>query len=200
MNSSRFVTFGALNRLSKVTPDILSLWARVIAAVPASRLMILSPAMEEPEADQEISRLFARHGMPPERLDIAHRAPRKKYLELFNHIDLHLDTFPYHGCTTTCDALWMGVPTVTLAGRAYASRMGVSLLTAAGLPDFIAASPQQYTDITIRAATDPSRLTDLRRTMRERMQASPLMDYKRLAREIEKAFRYAWRQWCEGGT
>jgi predicted O-linked N-acetylglucosamine transferase (SPINDLY family) len=195
-NRNGFVMFGALNRLSKVTPTIIGLWAQVLAAVPRARLMILSPSAVEPATNAEICQLLARHGISSDRLDIAHRAPREKYLELFNHIDVHLDTFPYNGCTTTCDALWMGVPTVTLAGRAYASRMGLSLLTHAGLADLVATSPAEYVNIAAGLATNQPRRTELRESMRHRLLKSPLMDYHGLAREMESAFRFAWRQWC----
>jgi protein O-GlcNAc transferase len=117
-----FITFGALNRLSKVTPAMIAVWGRVLASVAHSRLLLLSPSINEREAEIEVRKLFARHGVPPERLELAPRSSRPSYLKLFNHIDIHLDPFPYNGCTTTCDGLWMGVPTVTLAGKAYASR------------------------------------------------------------------------------
>jgi predicted O-linked N-acetylglucosamine transferase (SPINDLY family) len=195
-----YISFGALNRLSKATPFIVGLWARILASVPRSRLMILAPVIDEPEADEEIRRYFSRHGVPPDRLDIVPRRPREVYLDLFSRIDVHLDSFPYHGCTTTCDGLWMGVPTVTLAGNAYGSRMGVSLLTQVNLNDFIADSPQQYIDMAACAATEPSRLGHLRDTLRQRMRSSPLMDYRQVARGIERVFRTAWADWCKTRT
>jgi predicted O-linked N-acetylglucosamine transferase (SPINDLY family) len=195
-----YITFGAVNRLSKATPFIVGLWARILATVPRSRLMILAPLISEPEADEEIRRYFSRHGVPPDRLVIVPRCPREVYLDLFNQIDVHLDSFPYHGCTTTCDALWMGVPTITLAGQAYASRMGVSLLTQVDLRDFIAQLPQDYVEIAARVVADLSRLRELRSSLRMRMRTSPLMDYSRLAHNIEGAFRIAWARWCDAQT
>jgi predicted O-linked N-acetylglucosamine transferase (SPINDLY family) len=192
-----FITFGALNRLSKVTPAVIALWGRILSAVPRSRLLLLSPTMHEQEANDEIRRLFARHGVPPDRLELAPRSPRSSYLKLFHLIDIHLDPFPYNGCTTTCDGMWMGVPTVTLAGRAYASRMGVSLLTQVGLQELVATTPEHYVQVATRLAGDVLRLNQLRCSMRDRMVRSPLMDYKGLARNIEAAFRQMWKAWCE---
>ena len=195
--STGFITFGALNRLSKVTPAMIRIWGRVLAGVPNSRLLLLSPSIHEPEANEEIRHWFARHGVPTERLELAPRSPRESYLKLFHHIDIHLDTFPYNGCTTTCDALWMGVPTVTLAGKAYAARMGVSLLTQVGLTDLITETPEQYVNVAASLASDVLRLNQLRCALRERMIHSPLMDYQGLARNIEAAFRQMWKQWWE---
>ena len=192
-----FITFGALNRLSKVTPGVIALWGRILAAVPRSRLLLLSPTAHEQEANDEIRHLFARYGVPPERLELAPRSPRQSYLKLFHLIDIHLDPFPYNGCTTTCDGMWMGVPTVTLAGRAYASRMGVSLLTQVGLTDLVAETPEQYIQAAASLAGDVLRLNQLRYSLRDRMLKSPLMDYKGLAHNIEAAFRTMWKVWCE---
>ncbi|MGD0465031.1 MAG: hypothetical protein ABSB74_21315, partial [Tepidisphaeraceae bacterium] len=118
------------------------------------------------------------------------------HLELYHRVDLALDTYPYHGTTTTCEALWMGVPVVSLAGRTHASRVGVSLLSNVGLPEFIARTPQQYVQIATGLAGDLPRLAELRRTLRPRMQASPLMDAPRFARNVEAAYRRMWENWC----
>jgi protein O-GlcNAc transferase len=194
--SNGFVTFGALNRLSKVTPAMIALWGKILAAVPNSRLLILSPSIHEKEAEDEVRQLFAKHGVPPERLELAPRSSRESYLKLFNHIDVHLDTFPYNGCTTTCDGLWMGVPTVTLAGRAYASRMGLSLLTQVGLKDLVAETPEQYVRAAAQLASDRLRINAVRASLRAHMICSPLMEYTGAARNIEETFRAAWRIWC----
>jgi protein O-GlcNAc transferase len=186
-----FITFGALNRLSKVTPAMIAVWGRLLAAVPHSRLLLLSPSINEREAEIEVRKLFARHGVPPERLELAPRSSRPSYLKLFNHIDIHLDPFPYNGCTTTCDGLWMGVPTVTLAGKAYASRMGASLMTQVGLTHLIASTPEQYVQTASHLASDVHHLNELRQTIRPRMIRSPLMNYAGAACNIEDAFRRA---------
>ena len=111
-----------------------------------------------------------------------------------------IPAFPYHGTTMTCEALWMGVPVVALAGKTHASRVGVSLLTNVGLPELIASSPEEYITIAARRAADTARLTELRATLREKMKASPLMDAPRFARNVEAAYREMWRAWCAKRT
>ena len=193
-----FISFGMLNRLSKLTPAMISVWGRVLAAVPRSRLLLISPSAFEPEVNNELRRQFARCGVPPERLELAPRSQRISYLKLFNEIDIQLDTFPYTGCTTTCDGLWMGVPTITLAGSTYVSRMGVSLLTQVGLTNLITATPADYIRTAAELADNVTGLNHLRQSLRDRMTKSPLMDYRSLARNIEAAFRMTWESWCAG--
>jgi len=127
-------------------------------------------------------------------------ADSREHLQLYGLVDVALDTYPYHGTTTTCEALWMGAPVVTLAGRTHASRVGASLLTSAGLPELIAQTPEQYVEIAAALIENPSRLAELRRTLRPRMRTSPLMDAPAFARNIEAAYRQMWRRWCEGRT
>ena len=115
---------------------------------------------------------------------------------MYDRVDIALDTFPYHGTTTTCEALWMGVPVLTLAGQRHASRVGVSLLTNAGLPELIADSPDQYIEIAAALASDLPRLRSLRATLRPRLQQSPLMDAPRFARNVESVYRQLWQKWC----
>jgi predicted O-linked N-acetylglucosamine transferase (SPINDLY family) len=112
-------------------------------------------------------------------------------------VDIALDTFPYHGTSTTCDALWMGVPVVTLAGQSHVSRVGLSLLSNIGLPELVATTVDEYVGVAVNLATDRDRLKRLRLTLRERMQNSPLMDSPTFARNLEAAYRQMWRKWCE---
>jgi predicted O-linked N-acetylglucosamine transferase (SPINDLY family) len=119
------------------------------------------------------------------------------HLAAYHQVDIALDPFPYNGTTTTCEALWMGVPVVTLRGDRHAGRVGASLLTQVGLPDLIAASVEEYVEIAAALAGDAARLSDVRRSLRQRMAASPLCDGRAFARKIESAFRSMWRKWCE---
>jgi predicted O-linked N-acetylglucosamine transferase (SPINDLY family) len=119
------------------------------------------------------------------------------YFKLYNRIDIALDTFPFNGGTTTCDSLWMGVPVVTLAGTNGVSRGGVSLLTHIGLPELIAESPERYVQIAKNLAHEKERLTEIRATLRQRMQSSALMDSKAFARNLESHFRTMWKAWCQ---
>jgi predicted O-linked N-acetylglucosamine transferase (SPINDLY family) len=116
---------------------------------------------------------------------------------MYNEMDIALDTFPYNGTTTTCDALWMGVPVIALAGQTHVSRVGVSLLSNIGLSETIAATTDEYISLAVALARDRDRLKTLRLGLRERMKTSPLMDADKFARDVEAAYRQMWRTWCE---
>jgi protein O-GlcNAc transferase len=121
----------------------------------------------------------------------------EKYFELYHQIDIALDTFPYGGGTTTCDALWMGAPVIALVGKTAVGRGGLSILSNIGLPELVARSEAEYARIAIDLAGDLPRLGNLRSTLRQRMEQSPLMDAPRFARNIEAAYRRMWRAWCD---
>jgi predicted O-linked N-acetylglucosamine transferase (SPINDLY family) len=184
------VTFGCLNRPMKLNVRVARLWAELVRAVPRSRLLVLN------EHGPAVGELFARAGMPPGRLLVARPRPTHDYLSLYHGIDVALDPFPYGGMTTTCDALCMGVPVVTLAGPAAPSRAGVSLLNGVGHPEWVATTPSDYVATAASLADDLPRLAHLRRTMRRWMAASALCDGVGLARRLESAYREMWRAWC----
>ena len=185
------ITFGCLNKPIKVSDDAVALWSRVLRVVPGSRLLLLSHA-DNPDMPAR----FAAHGIEYGRIAAATRRNASEYFELFHHIDIALDPFPYNGDTTTCDGLWMGVPLVTLAGDAFISRRGVSHLANVGLNELIAGSPDEYVRIASSLASDASKLADMRSTLRGRMQSSPLMNERQYAADLEAAFRQMWRRWC----
>jgi predicted O-linked N-acetylglucosamine transferase (SPINDLY family) len=139
---------------------------------------------------------MARSGIDRERIELVGREPWECYIETCNRVDIALDPFPYGGGITTCDALWMGAPVVTLRGRTAVGRGGYSILSNIGLPELIAETPAQYIDIAISLANNPSKLIDLRLGLRERMEHSPLRDAKSFAQAVEQAFRQMWRNWC----
>ena len=141
--------------------------------------------------------LLERQGIDPRRAKFVGWVPLSEYFKRYEQIDVGLDPFPCNGGTTTCDALWMGVPVVTLAGRTAVGRGGVSILANVNLPELIAQTPEQYVQIATDLAGDLPRLAELRRTLRGRMQGSALMDAPRFARNIEGAYRQMWRNWCE---
>jgi predicted O-linked N-acetylglucosamine transferase (SPINDLY family) len=143
-----------------------------------------------------VGELLARQGVARERLTFVDFLPAAQYFQVYQQIDVALDPFPYGGGTTTCDALWMGVPVVSLAGPTAVGRGGLSILSNVGLPELVARDQEQYVEIAARLAADLPRLTDLRRTLRDRMQSSPLMDAPRFARHVEAAYREMWRRWC----
>jgi len=188
------ITFGSLNILAKISSAAVDCWAKILAAVPGSRLLIKSlNGMTEEKSRQRIRERFSAAGIDPARLELKGRVfPAAAHLQTYNQIDIALDTFPYNGSTTTCEALWMGVPVITLAGATHAARVGVSLLSAVGLPELIASSAEEYVDIAASLAGDPQRLARYRKDLRNRMEKSPLTDAPRLARQIEAAYRDIW--------
>lgn len=185
-----FVTFGCLNHACKVNAEVLALWARVLQAVPHSRLQLLTP---EGSHREKLRTDLAALGLPPSRVTLLSPAPRSAYLHYFQAMDVTIDTFPYGGHTTSLESLWMGVPVITLPGPSIVSRGGASQLRNLGLPELIARDADDFVRIAAGLAGDLPRLATLRETMRERMQNSVLMDARRFAREIEAAYEKAWR-------
>jgi len=143
---------------------------------------------------------FAQAGIHGERIELHGILPRPQLIELLGRTDVALDPFPYAGTTTTCEVLWMGVPVVTLAGATSSSRCGASLLATVGLDSLVARTPEQYLEIAARIGRDRPFLSRLRRTLRDRMRVSPLLDGAGLARELESAYRTMWRSWCRPGA
>jgi predicted O-linked N-acetylglucosamine transferase (SPINDLY family) len=189
------LTFGCLNAFSKINEGCLALWARVLHEVPGSRLMLLAP--RGPARDRVLARL-RQEGIDADRVRFVDKRSRAEYLKLYHQIDVCLDPLPYNGHTTSLDAFWMGVPTLTLPGGTAVGRAGWSQLCNLDLKDLAAETPEQFVDLAARVAGDLPRLQELRRTLRERMSASPLMDAGRFARNVESAYRAMWRRWCAG--
>jgi len=187
------VTFGCLNNPAKVTDEVVDLWSRVLAAAPGSRLLLATDCSRRVE--ERICSVIARHEISLERLLFAERtATRLDYMKIYHYVDLCLDPFPYNGVTTTCDALWMGIPVISLAGRMNASRQGVRFLRCVGLHELLAETPEEYIRKAVDLASDLPRLAALRAGLRERMSRSPLMDAQRLAWDLETAYRGMWEQ------
>ena len=189
-----YVTFGSFNTLAKVTDEMLQVWGCILQKIPSSRLLLKAAAFSAESACERVSRILAGCGADPARLTIlGPTSDHATHMAAYGRIDIALDTFPYHGTTTTCEALWMGVPVITLAGDAHLSRVGVSLLSNVGLPELIATSVEKYIDRAAALAGDTDRLQTLRRGLRERMLSSPLMDARNFARDVEAAYRQMWR-------
>jgi len=188
--SNQFITFGCLNNFAKVNQGMIELWSEVLKAVDRSRLILLCP---DGSARRTLLEKFSAQGIDPQRIGLTANLPRPKYFEMYYKIDIGLDTVPYNGHTTSLDALWMGVPVVTLVGSTVVGRAGLSQLTNLELTELIARTPQQYVHIAAALASDPSHLAELRQTLRSRMLASPLTDARGFVREIETAFRQMWQ-------
>ena len=187
------ITFGSLNNFCKLNAEVLRLWAQVLKAVDHSQIMILAA---EGTHRQDTLDLLRHAGVAPERVILVGKRSRPQYLQLYQRIDIGLDTFPYNGQTTSLDAFWMGVPVVTMVGKTAVGRAGLSLLRSLGLPELIADTPEQFTRVAVELAGDLPRLSNLRATLRERMRQSPLMDASHFARNAEAAYRAMWQRWC----
>lgn len=192
-----FVTFGCFNHPTKMNDDVVALWARVLTAVPHSRLFLKAKLLQEASVRQRIIERFAAHGIDEGRLILEHAAPRAEYLAAYRRVDIALDPFPYPGGTTTVEALWMGVPVLTLAGERFLSRQGVGLLMNAGLPEWVAVNPDDYVGRAVSHANDLRRLASLRQGLRDRVLTSPLFDAPRFANHLEVGLRRMWQKWCD---
>jgi protein O-GlcNAc transferase len=194
-NPKSQITLGSFNILSKLSDACLEAWAAILRRLPSATLCLKSGALGSPAVRQEWTRRFESAGIPSHRLRLlAHLPSFEGHLAAYHQIDLALDTFPYNGTTTTCEALFMGVPVVTFPGHSHAGRVGLSLLSAAGLPDLIAPDLPAYIDLAVSLAQNPARLTDLRSNLRSRLLASSLCDAAALTRRLETAYRSMWRR------
>jgi predicted O-linked N-acetylglucosamine transferase (SPINDLY family) len=193
-----YVTFGCINRLSKLNPRLIAAWSEILKAVPGSRLLLKGSAYSSGEVRSTVERRFASVGIGADRLDLRAFSSEAEMMAEYGDIDVCLDPFPYNGSTTTCDALAMGVPVVTLAGTALVSRAGLMFLTACGMESWIAHDRAQYVRIARDSARDLERLAGLRQELRERFLASPVCDAPRFARAFEEIYRAAWARYVAG--
>ena len=193
-----FVTFGSFNNFRKLSEPAIALWARVLNQVSNSRLLIKSQGLGDPPTLARLRHQFVRAGVAAERIEL-HSANLSKaeHMGLYSQVDLCLDPFPYNGTTTTCDALWMGVPVITLAGRTHVARVGVSLVTHLGHPEWAVKTPDDYVAKCQELAADLPALANLRRGLREQMRQSPLCDAQRFIVHLEAAYRVMWSHWCQ---
>jgi predicted O-linked N-acetylglucosamine transferase (SPINDLY family) len=194
------ITFGSFNNLSKVSDETIALWARVLARVERSRLLVKAEALSNGQVQDHLRERFARCGITADRLVFTGwTGGLAEHLAMYRQVDIALDTFPYGGTTTTMEALWMGVPVLTLCGQTHMARVGASLLTHAGCPQWVAQTEASFVDLAAGLAADPAGLADLRQTLRTRLEESPLMDAPGFCRRFEAACREAWRAWCSRG-
>jgi predicted O-linked N-acetylglucosamine transferase (SPINDLY family)/glycosyltransferase involved in cell wall biosynthesis len=184
-----FITFGCFNNLAKLNAPLYDWWVEILRQVPDSRLFLKAKTLIDPGICQEVRDYFTTRGIAPDRLRVSgFENSTKSHLDRYNEVDIALDSYPYHGTTTTCEALWMGVPVITRAGEAHLSRVGVSLLQAVGHPELVASSTEGFIRLAVELAQDPARLRTLRAGLRGQMQASPLLDQAGFIRALEEAF------------
>ena len=191
------VTFGSFNNVAKLSPATIALWARLLREVPDARLLLKASQFKDRGTRDRIAAAFAAAGIAAERLTVLPpQTATVDHLAAYGRVDVALDPLPYNGTATTCEALWMGVPVVTLRGDRHAARVGASILTAVGLENLIAQTPDEYVATAAKLARERDALAALRVNLRERLRASPLCDGAGFARAVEGAYRAAWRDWC----
>lgn len=198
---SGHITFGSFNALHKINQTGLDLWSAILQETPGSRLILKNKALRDaPTRERYLARL-AEGGISADRVELlGWVASSADHLALYHRLDIALDTFPYCGTTTTCEALWMGVPVVTLAGTRHIERVGLSLLTRVGLPELAAADRNEYVRIATELARDVDRLAALRSELRERVRQSPLCDAEGFTHSLEATYRQMWRDWIAKTT
>ena len=195
--AANHVTFGSFNNLTKVTPQVVAVWSSILKAVPHSRLVLKSDGLSDEKAREDYAALFAEQGVVLDRVDLLASLPSaEEHLAVYGQVDIALDPFPYNGTTTTCEALWMGIPVIILAGQSHAGRVGVSLLSQIGFAEYIAADLEEYVSIAATLANDLDRLADLRSSLRATMVNSSLCDAAAFVHDLEEAYRHMWHVWC----
>jgi protein O-GlcNAc transferase len=189
-----FITFGSLNNFVKVNTTTRETWARIVAGVPGSHLLF---HMKESRIRDEVLQFFASHGVSSDRITIIGYQNGPDYIRSYHNIDIALDPFPFAGGTTTFDAIWMGVPVVTLAGDRPVGRGGLSILSTLGHPEWVGKNLEDYARVAKDLASNHGKLATIRQNLRDEIKKSPLMDSPRFVREMEKHFRQIWKKWCE---
>jgi len=197
--SANHVTYGSFSGPPKMNPELIGIWSAVLRAVPDARMLIKCRQFADEPVRDKYTAIFGAAGISPERLTLMEfSATASAHLMQYAAMDICLDTYPYGGTTTICEALWMGVPVVTLMGERPASRIGGSLLHEVGMPEMIASNADEFVTIASELARDVGRLRKLRTGMRDHLDGTPLRDERGFAKEIERAYRDIWRHWCMG--
>ncbi|MCP2732455.1 O-linked N-acetylglucosamine transferase family protein, partial [Limnofasciculus baicalensis] len=196
--TKKHITFGSFNNFAKITPAVIHYWSEILNSVPGSRIVLKNNYNFDQKSEYYWYELLKKGGIDKANVELVSRLPdSKQHLAFYQNIDIALDIFPYNGTTTTCEALWMGVPVITLAGKTHVSRVGVSLLSVIGLEELIDHSPEEYVQKAVALANHQQRLEELRSTLRRRMQSAPLTNASLIAQSLEDAYRQMWRNWCD---
>ena len=193
------ICFGSFNNLSKTNHIVVQVWANILNALPQASLYLKSRQLADASVREHIQREFEKAGIEPQRIELQGRVShRSQHLALYDKVDIALDTFPYNGTTTTCEALWMNVPVVTLRGDRHASRVGASILTHTGLTELIADSTAEYVGLALKLAADSDYRTNLSNGLRRRLQSADLSNGSQFARDVEAAYRSMWQRYADG--
>jgi len=196
-NSRGFVTFGCLNRLSKVSPATFRLWAHILHAVSGSRLLLKDRALDDPAQHARVHDALAQHDIGPGRIELRGASSWGQHLATFNEVDIALDPFPQNGGISTWEALWMGVPVVAKLGNSVPSRLSAAILAGIGLADWVADGEDEYLALAIRKSSDIATLARLRKELRVCIMASAAGNPRSYTRAVEDAYRTMWRRWCD---
>jgi protein O-GlcNAc transferase len=191
-----FVTFGCFNNLAKITPRVIETWATILHRVPEARMILKTHQFSDTPTAARIRGDFAALGIASDRIELRGSSAHRVFMGEYGDVDIVLDPFPYSGGLTTCEALWMGVPTITLPGEIFASRHSASHLSNAGLSDWVSGSVDEYVEMAVARAADLPALASLRAKLREQVRRSPLCDAPRFGRSLGAGLRYAWQAWC----
>ena len=190
-----FVTFGSFNNISKLSPTTIRLWAEVLNHTPDSRLLLKGKAFNDAQTCEYFVQQFEAQGIAAERLCLlAYAKNFAQHMALYDEIDIGLDSYPYNGTTTTFEALWMGVPIISRAGLTHSSRVGNSIMTVLGLENLVADNDENFVQTATHLAANSEVLTQYRRTLRERLQSSPLMDEAAFVNKLEQAYQTMWQE------
>jgi len=192
-----YITFGSFNNNRKINSFIIGLWSEILKANQNSHLLLKFAGGDEQEIKNHYIVQFEQLGVEPERIEIYGRKPRLEHLQMYGRVDIALDTYPYNGTTTTCEALWMGVPTVSLRGNSYVSRAGLSILNRVGLDFFVAQTPQGYVAKSTALANKRQALAKIRTAMHARLARTGFCHEKAFAYDVEEAYRKMWHKWCQ---
>jgi len=194
-DGAKGVCFGSFNAFHKISPQLLKTWAKVLLAIPNSTLYMKTKPLQEKALCDKVWSIFEQEGVARERIELSGWAQAiSSHLECYDKVDIHLDSYPYNGTTTLCESFWQGVPAISLAGDTHRSRVGLSLLSQLDLGSYVAEGEQEYIDIAVRAAGDLKALGELRKTLRERMRHSSLMQRSRFISELEEAYESMWQE------
>jgi predicted O-linked N-acetylglucosamine transferase (SPINDLY family) len=196
---SGYVTFGCFNNLAKITPVVLQAWTRILHRLPSARLILKTHQFSETDTAAEMLAAFATAGIDPGRIALRGASRHRAFMAEYNDIDIALDPFPYSSGLTTCEALWMGVPTLVYAGEIFAARHSFSHMCNVGLSDWAAPTTPEYEALAVAKASNIPALAALRTELRARVKASPLTDAPRFGANLAAAIRFAWRDWCRQG-
>jgi protein O-GlcNAc transferase len=194
----QYVTFGCFNNLAKITPLTIETWAEILRRVPSSRLILKTHQFSDPPTANRILTNFTVLGIDRDRIELRGSSGHRAFMGEYGDIDIVLDPFPYSGGLTTCEALWMGVPTITLPGEIFASRHSASHMSNAGLSDWVAGSVVEYVEMAVARASNLPALARLRAGLRESTRRSPLCDAPRFGRNLGAALQRTWQTWCSG--